>query len=92
VFFPLGEKFEPENIDLNIEDIESEEELEENNSKPKQRSLWREFSFLFHRICFVITPYIPLEQIYRNWDEITVKLAESPRQRQLQGNGMFHGR
>lgn len=87
------ENLKPENIDCDIEDVEvSGNEESGKKRKPKQRSFWREFSFLFHQICYIVRPNISLEQIFQNWQSIRLALAESPRQRQLQGTGAFHAR
>jgi len=59
----------------------TEEELEGtvgNNSK------WREYEFIYHQIIQAVRITIPLKSIKENWSRIKRRLAENPRQRQLQ--------
>ena len=54
-------------------------------NKPK-RSLWREFSFMLHKIQNIIFPFVPLKKIIKNWNNIKNMLKEPPRKRELQSD------
>ena len=61
--------------------IDANEKTEGNE---KQRSLWREFSFMLHRVQEAIMPDLGLENTVNNWWSIIEDLATEPRKRSLQ--------
>ena len=50
----------------------------------KNKSNWREFSFMYHQIQQAIEPKISLGVIMENWRDIKQSLAENSRQRKTQ--------
>ena len=48
------------------------------------RSLWREYEFLFTIIRDAIVPELDLTEVIKNWRRIVENLSESPRKRKLQ--------
>lgn len=48
------------------------------------RSLWREYEFLFTIVRDAIVPELELTEVIKNWPRIVDNLSESPRKRKLQ--------
>jgi len=46
-----------------------------------RRSRWREIEFMYHELCMAILPPHSLNDTFRDWDEISERLAEPSRKR-----------
>jgi hypothetical protein len=51
--------------------------------KGRNRSLWREESFMLHLVQTAITPHLSLVECLSNWPAISLDLREPPRKREL---------
>jgi hypothetical protein len=50
----------------------------------RNRSLWREESFLLHLLGQAVTPQLSLAEALPHWPVISLQLREAPRRRDLQ--------
>lgn len=50
----------------------------------RNRSLWREHSFMLHLLQTAVSPRLSLAQCLANWPAISLALREPPRKRELQ--------
>lgn len=51
--------------------------------KGRNRSLWREESFMLHLLRTAISPRLSLAECLANWPAISLALREPPRKREL---------
>ena len=58
------------------------------NNQPQ--SAWREFNFIYHQVKRAIEPYIPLDEVLSNWNDISKSLAENHRKRKSQLSNYFY--
>jgi len=55
--------------------------MSNNNSSEKNRSLWREFEYLYDVVRSWIVPSVGWKKLFKNWNTTVIKLSESKRKR-----------
>src|ERR1035437_3358943 len=58
-------------------------------TKPRTRSAWREFQFLFHQILAAINPPLLLQAVLQSWNQVAAALSEPSRKRRPQPESFF---